>query len=178
MEMSMPWRIEPLDRKRHDRQSFDCGNSELNSWLATRAGQYEDRDLARTYVATLQGSDQVVGYYSVCTHHVQFEILPKSEAKGLPAHQQVPVVLLGKLAVCRSVQGHGLGTILLFDALRLAEHISHHIGTRAVKVDALGDEARRFYLKHGFISLQDDPRHLFMSMTFIRKMKLPPWRGD
>jgi hypothetical protein len=57
--MSPQWRIEPLDRQRHDRKSFDCGNSELNTWLATLAGQYESRDLARTYVATLPGRAQV-----------------------------------------------------------------------------------------------------------------------
>lgn len=174
--MPAQWQIEPLDRKRHDRKSFGC-NSELNDWLATLAGQYEQRDLARTYVATFPASERVVGYYSLCTHHVQFEALPKSEAKGLPAHQHVPVVLLGKLAVCRSVQGQGLGAILLFDAIRLAEHISHSVGARAVEVDAINEEARRFYLKHGFVSLVDDPCHLFMPMRFIRKMNLPTWGG-
>lgn len=101
--MPSEWLIEPLDRKRHERKSFDCGNDELNNWLVQFAGQYEERDLARTYVATLAGDSRVVGYYSVCSHHVQFASLPQTEAKGLPKNQHVPVVLLGKLAVCKSV---------------------------------------------------------------------------
>ncbi|HQU44029.1 MAG: hypothetical protein B7Z73_05040 [Planctomycetia bacterium 21-64-5] len=173
--MARQWTIEPLDRKRHDRRSFDCGHDELNDWLANFAGQYEERDLARTYVATLPDDSSVVGYYSVCSRHVRFECLPVAEAKGLPRHQHVPVVLIGKLAVSKSVQGQGLGTILLFDALRLAEHVSQQIGARAVEVDAIDDAARQFYLKSGFVPLADDPHHLFMSMRFIRKMNLPPW---
>jgi GNAT superfamily N-acetyltransferase len=173
--MPAQWLIEPLDRRRHERGSFDCGNNELNNWLVRFAGQYEERDLARTYVATFAGDSRVVGYYSVCSHHVQFECLPQTEAKGLPKHQHVPVVLLGKLAVCKSVQGQGLGAILLFGALRLAEHVSQRIGARAVEVDAIDGAARDFYLKHGFVPLADDPNHLFMAMRFIRKMNLPPW---
>ncbi|MGH7194237.1 MAG: GNAT family N-acetyltransferase [Candidatus Saccharimonadales bacterium] len=176
--MPPEWLIEPLDRKRHERKSFDCGTGELNNWLIQFAGQYEERDLARTYVATLPGDSRVVGYYSVCSHHVQFESVPQTEAKGLPKHQHVPVVLLGKLAVCTSVQGRGLGAVLLFDALRLAEHVSRRIGARAVEVDAIDSRARNFYLKHGFAPLADDPEHLFMAMRFIRKLNLPPWTGS
>lgn len=73
------------------------------------------------------------------------------------------------------MQGQGLGAVLLFDALRLAEHVSQRIGARAVEVDAIDDPARKFYLRHGFTPLADDPHHLFMSMGFIRKMNLPVW---
>jgi len=43
-----------------------------------------------------------------------------------------------------------------------------------VEVDALDDAARNFYLKFGFRSLQDDPRHLFLPLHEIRKLKLDP----
>lgn len=42
-----------------------------------------------------------------------------------------------------------------------------------MRVDAIDESARRFYLKHGFRSLLDDPRHLFLSLELIRKLKLP-----
>lgn len=172
-----PWLIERLERDRHDRRHFDCGNVDLNRWLENVAGQYEDRDLARTYVATLPDDPRVLGYYAVASHHVQFEWLPAPEAKGLPKHQHLPVILLGKLAVCRSVQGQGLGGIMLLDALRLAEHVSARIGARAVEVDAIDDTAKAFYTKHGFVELLDNPNHLYMSMRLIRKLNLPPWRA-
>lgn len=86
----------------------------------------------------------------------------------------IPVVLLGRLAVDRSVQGRGLGSWLLVDVLRRAQYLAEHIGIRAIEVDALDDAARTFYLKFGFIPLLDAPCHLFLPMQAIRKLGLPP----
>jgi GNAT superfamily N-acetyltransferase len=164
------WAIEKLTR-RHDRTAFDCGQKTLNDWLMLRASQYEKKDLARTYVAVRAGEAVVVGYYAIATHRVRQEDLPEDQARGLP-RIDVPVVLLGRLAVDRSVQGQGLGSLLLVDALRRAEHLADSIGIRAVEVDALDEAARAFYLRYGFTPLADDPRHLFLPMQAIRRMGL------
>jgi GNAT superfamily N-acetyltransferase len=166
------WTIRRLD-KDHDRSAFDCGQRILNEWLKDRAGQFDRRDLSRTFVATRPDDVLVVGYYAVSTHRVVYEALPATEAKGLP-RLDVPVVLIGRLAVDHTVQGQGLGALLLVDALRRSLQISEQVGIRAVEVDALDDVARNFYLKFGFRSLLDDPRHLFLPMHEIRKLKLDP----
>jgi len=166
------WTIERLGSI-HDRTAFDCGNPILTDWLKQRASQFEKRDLARTYVATRSGDRRVLGYYAISNHRVTHESLPGDEAKGLPL-LDVPVVLLGRLAVDRSVHGRGLGSLLLVDALRRAQHLAEHVGIRAVEVDAIHDDARRFYLKFGFVPLLDNPHHLFISMKVIRKLDLPP----
>jgi len=166
------WTIRRLDNG-HDRAAFDCGQPMLNEWLKDRAGQFDRRDLSRTFVATRHGEVRVVGYYAVSTHRVVYEALPAAEAKGLP-RLDIPVVLIGRLAVDHTVQGQGLGALLLVDALRRSLQISEQVGIRAVEVDALDDAARNFYLKFGFRSLLDDPRHLFLPMQEIRKLKLAP----
>jgi GNAT superfamily N-acetyltransferase len=168
-----PWEIHRLD-KGHDRSNFDCGIVELGDWLRKIASQHEKRDLARTYVAVQPNDNRVVGYYAISNHRVSYEALPAEQAKGLP-RIDVPVVLLGKLAVDRSAQGQGLGEFLLIDALRRANHISEQIGVRAVEVDAFDDTAKKFYLKYGFVPLNDDQRHLFLPMQTVRKLKLPPF---
>jgi predicted GNAT family N-acyltransferase len=168
--MAVAYSIEPLDRKRHDRSGFDCGIQKLNDWLQHRAGQHDDRGLARTYVAVREGQRQVVGYYALASHHLTYSALPPAQAKGLP-RQEIPVVLLGRLAVSTSEQGLGLGKMLLFDALRLAERVSREIGARAVEVDAWDETARQFYLKYGFVALRDNPRHLYLAMETIRKLE-------
>ena len=167
------WRIERLDRE-YDLSLFDCGQAVLNDWLKNRAGQFDRRDLSRAYVATRQDERRVLGYYAIATHRVLHEDLPAGESKGLP-RLDVPVVLLGQLAVDLSVQKQGLGALLLVDALRRAIHVSTQVGIRAVEVDAFDDSAREFYLKFGFRSLLDDTRHLFMPMHEIRKLKLDPF---
>ena len=164
------WTIRRLD-KTHDRSSFDCGQPLLNEWLTDRAGQFERRDLARTFVATRRDEVLVVGYYAISTHRVIHDVLPAAEAKSLP-RLDVPVVLLGRLAVDRTVQGQGLGALLLVDALRRSLQISEQVGIRAVEVDAFDENARTFYLKFGFRALLDDPRHLYLPMHEVRKLKL------
>jgi GNAT superfamily N-acetyltransferase len=166
------WVIQRLDRS-HDRAQFDCGASSLNHWLQKLASQHERRDLARTYVAVIPDSPHVLGYYAISNHRVSYAALPEDQARGLP-QIDVPVVLLGRLAVDRSTHGQGLGAFLLLDALRRARHIADQIGVRAVEVDAIDDAARQFYLKYGFIPLLDEPRHLFLPMQVIRRLNLPP----
>ncbi len=164
------WMIQRLHRT-HDRSAFDCGQPSLNEWLKNRAGQFDRRGLSRTFAATRPGEVVVCGYYALSTHRVLYEDLPDTESKGLP-RLDVPVVLLGRLAVDRAAQGQGLGASLLVDALRRAMHISDQVGIRAVEVDAIDEPARRFYLKFGFRSLLDDPRHLMIPLHEIRKLKL------
>ncbi len=164
------WEVRRLD-KSHNRSSFDCGKPELNQWLHQLAGQYDRRDLARTYIVTIAGEPAVAGYYCISSHQVSYDALPEQEAKGLP-EIDVPVVLLGRLAVDRSAQGQGLGEWLLMDALRRAAFIAEHVGVRAVEVHALDDDARRFYLKFGFVALRDDRRHLFLPMRVVRQLDL------
>jgi GNAT superfamily N-acetyltransferase len=166
------WRIERLAH-RHDRGQFDCGRPPLNDWLRRLAGQYERRDLSRTYVATRPGESVALGYYALSYYSVGYEALPEDQAKGLP-RIDVPVALLRRLAVDRSAQGRGLEAFLLIDALRRADHLSRQIGIRAVAVHAADETARNFYLKYGFTSLTDAPRHLFPPMRAIRRLRLPP----
>ena len=167
------WMIRRLE-KSHDRTNFECGQPLLDEWLKDRASQFDRRDLSRTFVATRPELVAVHGYYAISTHRVGYEVLPTAEAKGLP-RLAVPVLLIGKLAVDRRAQGQGLGALLLVDALRRALQISEQVGIRAVEVDAIDDTARKFYLKFGFRSLLDDPRHLFLTISEIRKLKLDPY---
>jgi GNAT superfamily N-acetyltransferase len=167
-----PWIIERL-ATRHDRKMFSCGVASLDDWLHRAASQYDRRNLARTYVAVQPDSSRVFGYYAVSNHRVEFEALPADQAKGLP-RIDVPVVLLGRLAVDRSMQGQGLGSLLLIDALRRIVHVANEVGVRAVEVHAIDDHARNFYLHYGFVPLRDDLRHLFLPLDVVRKLNLPP----
>jgi predicted GNAT family N-acyltransferase len=165
------WEIQPLNRS-HDRTTFASGNDSLDDWLKNRAGQWDRKQLSRCYVAVRSAEARVLGYYAISSHHVSYESLPADQAKGLP-RIDIPVVLLGRLAVDHSVRGQGLGRLLLVDALRRAEYAAELLGIRAVEVDASDPIARQFYLKYGFASLTDDLDHLFLPMSTIQKLKLP-----
>ncbi len=170
----MHWVIERLAKK-HDRSAFDCGQTALNDWLLLRASQFEKKDLARTFVAVTPTTTVVNGFYALAMHHVRFEVVPEDQVRGLPKID-IPVVLLGRLAVDVKLQGLGLGEYLLMDALRRTEQLSQQMGIRAVEVDAIDDRARIWYLKFGFVPLLDDPHHLFLPLQIIRKLELSPIR--
>lgn len=167
------WQIVPFDSRLHQRSAFDCGVRSLNDWLATKISQYGRRDLSRTYVIVPKGDRVIKGFYAFSTHGLRYPALPEDQAKGLPKID-LPVVLLGKLAVARTAQGQGLGKSLLLDALRRTEHLATTIGIHGVEVDALSDEAKNFYQQFGFITLRDDAYHLFLPMKAIRNLKLRP----
>jgi GNAT superfamily N-acetyltransferase len=164
------WEIQRLNRQ-HDRANFDCGHPSLNAWLRERAGQFDRKDFSRTFVAVQPASQVVLGYYALSNHRVLHNVLPPDEAKGLP-RLDVPVVLLGRLAVDHIMQGRGLGSFLLIDALRRTQQIADQVGVRAIEVDAIDETARSFYVKFGFCSLLDDPSHLYLPIQIIRKLNL------
>jgi len=168
------WIIDRFDRQQHERAGFDCGNIALNDYLDTKVSQFEKKGLAQTYVLVEQGRGVIKGYYALSNHTVLYNDLPVDQTKGLPREIDIPVVLLGRLAIDRSVQGQHLGEYLLLDALRRSEYLSEKIGIRAVEVDAIDERAQRFYERYGFLSLKDDAHYLFLPMQVIRKLKLPP----
>lgn len=115
------------------------------------------------------GSAEIIGYYTLTMSEVASAIVPQ---KGLPSAQPIPVALLGRLAVALSAQGQGIGERLLFAALSNALQASSRIGCFAVVVDAINDNAARFYSRYGFRILSDDVLHLFLTLKDIRKMEL------
>jgi GNAT superfamily N-acetyltransferase len=69
--------------------------------------------------------------------------LPPGLSKGLPRYP-VPAMRVGRLAVDRSVQVKGVGSALLRNALQRAITLSTEVGTCAVLVDAINEQAKSF----------------------------------
>ncbi len=162
-------KIEPL-QPRHDRSGFDCGVASLNEYLKRYARQNAAKDLGVTYVAVAAPEATfIAGYYTLVGSSVARAVLPEANLPNYP----IPSVLLGRLAVDQMQQGQGLGRLLLLDSLRRAQRMSETMGLFAAEVTALDAAARTFYLKYGFLPLQDDPLHLYLSMKTIRQMNLP-----
>lgn len=134
-----------------DVEGFDCGIEELDRWLRSSARVATAAGTAATYV--LCRGERVVGYYALAMSAVAHERAPSRLRRGMP--DPVPVVLLARLALDRSEHGAGLGGHLLIDALRRCVRGGREFGGRAVLVDAINDEAARFYLHFGFHQLDE-----------------------
>jgi predicted GNAT family N-acyltransferase len=163
---SAEYRVEPLSSN-HDRAGFCCGVPELDAYLLRQAGQDQKRKLAAVFVLTADGHS-VVGFYTLSAHSIQTAELPGDLAGKLPRFP-LPVTLLGRMAVDRSLQGQGWGEFLLLHALERTLQASRQVATWAVVVDAKAG-ARDFYLKHGFLPLPTNPDRLFLPMKTIEKI--------
>lgn len=159
------WSVERLDSS-HKRDAFCCGKRSLDNFVQLLVGQYERRRLGRTFVAVRPGEKRVNGYFTLASGSISFQDLPVKIAKRLPKHP-VPVVLLARLAIDQTVQGLGLGKLLLMDALRRCLDVSRELGIYAVEVQAIDEEAKRFYEKFGFVCLRDDGLHLYLPIKTI-----------
>lgn len=168
MANEFPWIVEHLGPK-HDRTLFDCGVPALDDFIKRYARQNEEIDFSRTYVARKPDSMRVDGFYSISAGQIQSVDLPPEEAKRFPRYP-IPALILGRLAVDKTVQGQRLGNGLLVRALEKARQVSEVVGVNVFAVYATNEPAREFYVKHGFKELLDDRLHLFMSMKVIRKL--------
>jgi predicted N-acetyltransferase YhbS len=90
----------------------------------------------------------VVGYYALAAGSVARSETPGRIKRNMP--DPIPMMVLGRLAVDRSVQGQGVGAGLLKDAVLRVMQAADIVGIRGILVDAIDDTARAFYEKFGF----------------------------
>jgi GNAT superfamily N-acetyltransferase len=153
--------------KSYDRKSFDCGELSLNEYLLQYASQDIKRRINKVFIASPpEAPRQIIGYYSLSASSLDANNLPDGLRRRLPRYP-VPVVLLGRLAVAKSHQGQGLGSILLADALQRIVQASQVIAVDTVIVDALNSRAAVFYQQFGFIPLPSQPLKLFPPMDSV-----------
>mgnify|MGYP000126198807 FL=1 len=145
----------------HDRQGFDCGRDELNTWLRQVARQHQDKGLSKTFVATLEAEPACIcGYYALTLAELEGRNLPATWQKKLP--RRIPGVRLGRLAVDARHHGKGLGELLLMDALHRAQRIQVEAGGVGLFVDAIDAQAAGYYQRFGFQCAPDNPLLLFL----------------
>lgn len=162
------WDFVPIEKK-HQRDTFDCGYLILNEYLKKYARQNHNKGIAKTFVAIpTSGSLKVDGYYTVSASVIEYESLPESYQNKMPAYP-IPAALIGKLAVDNSVKGRGLGGELLVNALLRAVRVAQEIAIYAVRVDAIDERAKEFYLKYEFIPFQERQLSLFLPLETIAR---------
>jgi GNAT superfamily N-acetyltransferase len=152
----------------HDVSRFENGkHPSLDAWLKNRALTSEGLS-ARTYVVCPRDTAQrVIGYYSISTAMEQRLSLPTAKIRRATPGQ-VPLLLIGRLAVDREYQGKGLGADVLLDGVRRCLEVSEIAGVRAIITHAIDDDAVRFYQRHGFILSPLGERVMLLPIEAVR----------
>lgn len=169
----MQFEVKTLDVS-HNRNNFDCGITALNTWLQTMAMQQQTKDLTRTFVAVDSAQPQtILGYVTLTVGAVQGEDVP-----GKGNHpRQVPVAIIGRLAVALKYQKQRIGETLLLDAFTRILCASDHVGIKAIVVDAKDQHAARYYQGYGFLPSPMNPLRLFLplaTVTAAQRQTTPP----
>lgn len=160
----MSFLSEPLNDK-HVRDQFSCGKEALDRYLKIQAGQDIRKMLSACFVIA-DDDNAVIGYYTLSSSSIQMDSLPSSMKKRIPqSYKTIPAILLGRLAVDLRYKGKHLGADLLLDAMKRSLAASLVVGSCAVVVDPIDEEAKSFYLKYGFAQL--DNGKMFIPMKDI-----------
>ena len=171
--------IELLDTECHDRERFSCGVDTVDNYFRKTANKLAKAGNARVYVMTSETGD-VIGFYALNAHSVDFTELPSRYARTRPSHGAIPAAFISMIGVDQRYAGKGHGGALLADALLRIEQAAERIGIAMVVLDVLDDgnpdfvrRRKTLYLRYGFEALPSNPLRLFLPVAAIREALAP-----
>lgn len=153
----------------HDLAEFSSGEPTLDDWLRGRALNNLKLGATRSYgVCAEAGSRRVIGYYALAMGGILARGVLGSMRRNMP--DPIPSVILGRLAIDASCQGHGLGALLLQDAVSRSLRAAGEISARLLVVHALSPTAEAFYLHHGFTRLPGEAPTLAFDLIKLARV--------
>ncbi|MDR3252795.1 MAG: GNAT family N-acetyltransferase [Tannerella sp.] len=147
---------------------FDCGDADLNDFLANDAIAFLKERLAVTHLMVFETNDEIVpvSYFCLLTDKLMFNLSDEDKKKAWKTfnkknkihynkhRKSYPAVKIGRLAVSQSFAGQGIGRILINYIIGIVTEMNT-IGCRFITVDAY-QSAFDFYLKNEFDFLSDE----------------------
>jgi GNAT superfamily N-acetyltransferase len=166
-----PWHEEAI-AKVHDRDSFDCGDPQMNVFLQRLARQSHENNAAKTFCAISDTEpNRILGFYTIAPSSVEHRRVPSTMTRGLARHD-VPGFRLARLATDQTVGGQGLGGQLLAAAALRCLRLAGEGGGVLLVIDAKGERAARWYASFGAEPLEGKPLTLGMPLaTFAADLR-------
>lgn len=154
----------------HRKKEFSSGNDMLDNYFRNQASQDIKRKLSACFVLNDEVSNLIKGFYTLANNSITQDLIPHEFQKKLPSsYKSIPTTLVGRLAIDKRFQKQGIGKLFLVDALKRSCEISKSIGSFAVIVDPIDNDAESFYNKYGFIKLPDGGK-MFLPMNTIKTL--------
>lgn len=158
--MTEQYRALPL-LEEHRTGYFSCGHApHLDRWLQKRALADKNLGKSATHVWT-DAEDIVVGYFTLLQttiREAEGTFLDRIRPKGWPRQQELPGILIGKLALDESLHGQDLGLDLIADAYFNACEAVDLIGGAVLVVDPMNEKVSGLYREFGFSLVEGSDR--------------------
>jgi len=165
-------KIAAFDKALHDRSAFSCGFAPIDNFLKSSLSEQIKAGMIAAWIATAEDDSAVLGFYTLGALAVRSDFGPKAWQRARVP--DVPVIYIRAVAVRQDMQGKGLGTAIVVDAMKRCIGIADQMGAAAIVLDVLEDEHfdRRwsFYEELGFRPLGDldNPKRLYIPMADVR----------
>ena len=160
-------RIMPINSS-YDCSKFDCGDQTVNAFLRQFTSGSGDSESSPVFAA-VDELEFINGFYSLTASNIEFAEIPQNLAEKISAYP-VPTIIIDTIAVHKSLQGKGVGSRLLIDALQRIHNAVSDMDVMVVLVEAKNDRLRAFYLHYGFIPLTGSGSRLFLPMDKIEQL--------
>jgi predicted GNAT family N-acyltransferase len=150
--------------------TFDCGDAALNDYFHRYARKNQGQLYGVTYVCICPPT-HVIGFYTISNTTIPRTGIPDALLRGLPKYQDIPAILLGRLAVHRDAQGKKIGELLISHCFDVCLHMTKICGARYIITDAYEGKTG-FYEKYGFRAivgnLQPGQIKMFLDLAVVR----------
>ena len=150
--------------------AFDCGDAALNDYFHRYAKKNQGQLYGVTYVCICPPT-HVIGFYTIANTTIPRAGIPDDLLKGLPKYQDIPAILLGRLAVHRTAQGKKIGELLISHCFDICLHMTKICGARYIITDAYEGKTP-FYEKYGFRPIVGNAHvghiKMFLDLTVVR----------
>ncbi|CAH1853144.1 hypothetical protein [Convivina intestini] len=163
-------------------------NKDVETFIKKKAEQFDNMNMAKTYLVMDKGLNEICGYYSIVSKSITIKQrdwgkLSKSVRKKLnpfgykdtSSDQNIPAILLGQLGRNFNADNKISGNELLSLSFETIKSISSQIGGRYLYLEA--DDTQKltnFYTNHGFsyLSFVDGSCYKTKNnqVMFIKKM--------
>lgn len=166
--------LEILSEK-HDRAGFTSGLESVDRYLREIARGHLQKGVSATRVLVAADAlppKAILGFFTLSTIMIEAREWP-AVPKGLPK-QEVPAVLLGRLAVATSAHQKGLGSMLMATARQLARESILRTGGLGLVVDAADEAVIGFYSKFGFRRVSPGSLRMFLPAAALETGSMIP----
>lgn len=165
--------IEPIT-EHHDRESFTCGEQEVNDFL--RSDALKGNDGYTWVVVPERGSRQIIAFYTIDPDPI---IAIQDDEYG---EYPVDLVFLQMLGVDEAYKGQGIGTRLLMRIIKQILFIASAYSVSGLLLTALNQNAKDWYLRRnlGFQEVIPGSMKLLLPVATMRllpdtaDLRLPP----
>ncbi|WP_230492960.1 GNAT family N-acetyltransferase [Martelella alba] len=132
----------------------------MDNWLKHQAMKNQLAGVSRTFVYC--DDSKVMAYHLLASSAAMTNAAPGCFCRNMP--DPIPVVVLGRSVLYKSLHGQGVRRALVRDAGLRVIQVAEIIGIRGMLVHALSHETREFYLRVGFEPSPIDPMTLMVTL--------------